>query len=109
MNTIYDEHINNIDDMIIFLKKYKTLISQNKTKISNSTYCALFLSNNNLDKLKDDLLYIINNIDINEVEPSIKKELDEYNDTVSNIKSMMPLITYFHFLNNISTFSQEDL
>lgn len=106
MNTIYNKHINNIDSIIEFLNKYKNCLKNNNNNNTESKVCAMFLLNNKFDEIKDDALFILNGSNIDE--PEITKEIKEYNETMDNIKSIMPFVTYL-MLAKSSTFFQEDL
>ena len=106
MNTIYNKHINNIDSMIEFLKKYKNCLENDNINVnSDSKVCAMFLLNNKFDELKDDALFILNGSDIDE--PEISKEIKEYNETMDNIKSIMPFVTYLMLTKSSISFQQD--
>ena len=106
MNTIYNKHINNIDSIIDFLNKYKNCLKNNNNNNTEPKLFAMFLLNNKFDEIKDDALFILNGSNIDE--PEIRKEIKEYNETMDNLKSIMPFVTYLMFAKS-STFFQEDL
>ena len=105
MNTIYNNHINTITNIIDFLEKYKITLESNKNSVmNNSKICAMFLLDNKLEELKDDALYILNDSSV--FEPKIKQELDEYNESIDNMKSIMPFITYLMVLKSSISYQE---
>ena len=90
MNIILNNHKNHIKQFIVFLEKYLKFLDK-KERNSKQNDISMFLLNNKIDKIKDRILNIIQNYQDNKIESELKKELDEYNENIQNIKSILPL------------------
>ena len=107
MNIILNNHKNHIKQFIVFLEKYLKFLDK-KERNSKQNDISMFLLNNKIDKIKDRILNIIQNYQDNKIESELKKELDEYNENIQNIKSILPLISLFMISKNFNVY-QEDL
>jgi hypothetical protein len=107
MNIMLNNHKNNIKQFIVFLEKYLQYLDK---KVSNpkKNDISMFLLNNEIDKIKDRILNIIDNYNNKTIEPYLKKELDEYSENIQNIKSILPFISLFIISKNFNVY-QEDL
>ena len=105
MNNLLSEHTNDIDNIIKFLEDYKLAI--NNVELNKNTLISVFLLNNSIEELKDKALEVLNSCDCDKIKPHLQKELDEYNDTMNNMKKLLPFLTLFQ-INSINLF-QEDI
>ena len=89
---MYTDHISYIDELIIFLKKYKSEIS-NKEIFDKVHFDYVYLSiNNDLYNVKEKLLYILSSKNEFVLDNNIKKEVTDYLTTQNNIKKLYPFI-----------------
>tara|TARA_Y100000992_G_C21229033_1_gene474489 strand:- start:423 stop:716 length:294 start_codon:yes stop_codon:yes gene_type:complete len=89
---MYTDHISYIDELIIFLKKYKSEIN-NKEIFDKVHFDYVYLSiNNDLYNVKEKLLYILSSKNEFVLDNNIKKEVTDYLTTQNNIKKLYPFI-----------------
>ena len=105
MSNLLYQHNEDVDNLIKFLQSYKDSIN-NIQNPNNNTLISILLLNNFMEDLKDKALDVINNIgQNNDVKPYLKKQLDEYNENINNMKKLMPFLTLF-YVNNPNLFQE---
>ena len=109
MDNFLEEHLSHINNLTKFLKDYSQNIKKNIKKFQNLNLSENFyLTNINIENLKDRLLEILSKTESGcNYNNTIKNELEEYNLIQQNIKEISPILLYYFINKKSFSYDQE--
>ena len=90
-------YIDEIDELLVLLQKYKNDLQENNNMINQK---LITLIDNDLYNVKDKILLFFGSKKMKILDPKLIEEIDEYENTMNNIKDIYPIILNYLVFNN---------